>query len=161
MASGKGKISLNEINFGSSLFPGSAEMLANCAGRRNAEIVAYTGAMFSLRKAKRWDSWTWSCPPESLEQKALETAKDFAARYGPAFESIKKLLRHEVGEEMKRKDRVYRDEKWSISGIRKIPGRSSRTLQSTVGTSRFDVVRFKQRKGLPCVPLLASPHVRF
>ncbi len=110
MATGKGKISLNEINFGSSLFPGSAEMLAYCAGRRNAEIVAYTGAMFSPEEGKALGLVDMVVPPESLEQKAMETAKDFAGRCGPAFESIKKLLRHEVGEEMKRKDRVYRDE---------------------------------------------------
>ncbi|MBI5250542.1 MAG: enoyl-CoA hydratase/isomerase family protein [Desulfomonile tiedjei] len=110
MASGKGKISLNEINFGSSLFPGSAEMLKYCVGPRNAEVVAYTGAMFSPEEAKALGLVDLVVPPENLEEATRKTAKGLAEKHGPAFASIKKLLRAEVGEEMKRKDRVYRDE---------------------------------------------------
>ncbi|HMK35269.1 MAG TPA: enoyl-CoA hydratase/isomerase family protein [Desulfomonilaceae bacterium] len=109
MVSGKAKISLNEINFGSSLFPGSAVMLKYCVGSRNAELVAYTGAMFSAEEAKRLSLVDEAVTEESLEEHALQRAKEFAQRYGPAFESIKMLLRHDTGEEMKKQDARYRD----------------------------------------------------
>jgi 3,2-trans-enoyl-CoA isomerase len=110
MASGKGRISLNEINFGSSLFPGSAEMLKYCVGHRNAEIVALTGAMFTPEEAKGLGLVDLVVPPENLGEAAFKTAKALAQKHGPAFASIKKLLRAAVGDEMKRKDHVYRDE---------------------------------------------------
>ncbi|AFM22822.1 enoyl-CoA hydratase/isomerase family protein [Desulfomonile tiedjei] len=110
MASGKGKISLNEINFGSSLFPGSAEMLKYCTGQRNAETVAFTGAMFSPEEGKGLGLVDLVVSPEELEATSLKIAKEYAHRYGPAFESIKKLLRTDTTAEMKRKDELYRDE---------------------------------------------------
>jgi enoyl-CoA hydratase/carnithine racemase len=110
MVTGKSRISLNEINFGSSLFPGSAEMLKYCTGHRNAELVAYTGAMFSAEEGKQLGLVDDVVPEESLEEHAIKTAKEFARRYSPAFESIKMLLRHDTGEEMKKKDAHYRDE---------------------------------------------------
>jgi 3,2-trans-enoyl-CoA isomerase len=110
MATGKHKISLNEINFGSSLFPGSAEMLKYCVGNRNAEIVAITGSMFSPEEAKGLGLVDLVVSPEKLEQAAVQTARELARKHGPAFASIKKLLRTDVAEEMKRKDELYRDE---------------------------------------------------
>lgn len=110
MVSGKSKISLNEINFGSSLFPGSAEMLKYCVGNRNAELVAYTGAMFSAEEAKGLGLVDEVVTEDSLPERAMKAAKEFARRYSPAFESIKTLLRTETGEQMKRMDARYRDE---------------------------------------------------
>jgi Delta3-Delta2-enoyl-CoA isomerase len=110
MVSGKSRISLNEINFGSSLFPGSAEMLKYCTGSRNAELVAYTGAMFSAEEAKQLGLVDEVVSEAAVEEHAIKTAKEFARRYSPAFESIKMLLRHDTGEEMKKKDARYRDE---------------------------------------------------
>jgi Delta3-Delta2-enoyl-CoA isomerase len=110
MVSGKSRISLNEINFGSSLFPGSAEMLKYCTGSRNAELVAYTGAMFSAEEAKQVGLVDEVVSEAAVEEHSIKTAKEFARRYSPAFESIKMLLRHDTGEEMKRKDTRYRDE---------------------------------------------------
>lgn len=110
LVTGKARISLNEINFGSSLFPGSAEMLTYCVGHRNAELVAYTGAMYSAEEAKALGLVDRTPSEENLMDLAREVAKEFAARYSPAFESIKKLLRAETGERMKDMDRRYRDE---------------------------------------------------
>jgi Delta3-Delta2-enoyl-CoA isomerase len=110
MVSGKSRISLNEINFGSSLFPGSAEMLKYCTGSRNAELVAYTGAMFSAEEAKQLTLVDDVASETALDEHAIKTAKEFARRYGPAFESIKKLFRRDTGEEMMKKDARYRDE---------------------------------------------------
>ncbi len=110
LVTGKSRISLNEINFGSSLFPGSAEMLTYCVGHRNAELVAYTGAMYSAEEAKAMSLVDRIPAEENLMEAAMGVAKEFAARYSPAFESIKKLLRAETGERMKEADRRYRDE---------------------------------------------------
>jgi enoyl-CoA hydratase/carnithine racemase len=110
MVSGKSKISLNEINFGSSLFPGSAEMLKYCVGHRNAELVAYTGAMFSAEEAKQLGLVDEVTTEQSLNESVMKIAKEFARRYSPAFESIKTLLRNETAEQMRRMDARYRDE---------------------------------------------------
>ena len=53
MVPGKAKISLNEINFGSSLFWGSVAMMKLLLGQRNAERAVYTGAMYSAEEAHR------------------------------------------------------------------------------------------------------------
>ena len=51
MAAGKGKIGLNEIAFGSSLFAGSVDMLRYCVGSRNAERIACSGGMYTREEA--------------------------------------------------------------------------------------------------------------
>src|SRR5271165_7211785 len=52
MVSGKAKISLNEITFGSSLFAGSLRMLKFVVGERNAQAVAYSGTMYTAEEAQ-------------------------------------------------------------------------------------------------------------
>jgi len=110
MVSGKARISLNEINFGSSLFPGSAEMLKYCAGHRHAELIAYTGAMYSAEEAKDLGLVDQVVSEEKLSESVIQMAREFAKRYGPAFESIKRLLRADTAERMKHQDRILRDE---------------------------------------------------
>jgi len=107
MVSGRHRISLNEINFGSSLFPGSVEMLRYWVGNKNAENVAFTGAMYSAQQAKAMGLVDQVVSQEALADHALTAARQFALRYGPAFESIKSLLRREVGDLMKQKDERY------------------------------------------------------
>lgn len=46
MVSGKAKISLNEITFGSSVFAGSVAMLKFLVGGKNAQAILYDGAMY-------------------------------------------------------------------------------------------------------------------
>ena len=53
MAAGKGKVALNELAFGSSVFAGSVEMLRFAVGNRNAEEILYTGAMVLPEEALR------------------------------------------------------------------------------------------------------------
>lgn len=110
MVTGKAKISLNEITFGSSLFPGSAEMLKYCVGQRNAEIISFTGAMYSAEEGMGMGLIDKVCGPTNLLEEAEKAALDFVSRYGPAFESIKKLLRTDTAQLMKIKDERYRDE---------------------------------------------------
>ncbi|MEW6352455.1 MAG: enoyl-CoA hydratase/isomerase family protein [Thermodesulfobacteriota bacterium] len=110
MVTGKARISLNEVTFGSSLFPGSAEMLKHCVGARNAESVAFTGAMFSPDAALNLGLIDEAVPGESIEARAGAIAKEYALRHGLAFTSIKKLLRAEVADKMRQMDSRFRDE---------------------------------------------------
>jgi 3,2-trans-enoyl-CoA isomerase len=110
MVSGKARISLNEINFGSSLFPGSVVMLQYCVGNRNAELVGFTGAMFSAEEAKDLGLVDHVVSEDNLYSAVTGLADEWVKRYGPAYQSIKRLLRKDTAEEMKRKDDVYRDE---------------------------------------------------
>jgi len=110
MVSGKARMSLNEINFGSSLFPGSVEMLKYCVGHRHAETIACTGAMYSAEEAKSLGLVDRVVPEENLLESAMQAAQEFTQRYGPAYESIKKLLRSDTAERMKQKDRALANE---------------------------------------------------
>jgi enoyl-CoA hydratase/carnithine racemase len=105
MASGKAKISLNEITFGSTLPAGCVEMLRYCIGPRNAQAVLYSGALYSAEEALRLGLVDEVCPPEELLDAARKAAKDFAQREGSAFKSIKGLLRGPVAQEMARKEK--------------------------------------------------------
>ncbi len=110
MVTGKSMMSLNEITFGSSLFPGSAEMLRYCVGDRKAEIIAMTGDMYSAEQARDIGLVDQVSNDESLKQDSMTVALGFVSRYGPAFRSIKKLLRSDTAELMRQKDEKYRDE---------------------------------------------------
>ncbi|MFH0959748.1 MAG: enoyl-CoA hydratase/isomerase family protein [Pseudomonadota bacterium] len=110
MVTGKSRMSLNEITFGSSLFPGSAEMLRYCVGERKAELIAMTGDMYSAEQARDMGLVDQISTEESLKQDSMNVALGFVSRYGPAFRSIKKLLRSDTADLMRQKDEKYRDE---------------------------------------------------
>ena len=105
MVSGKAKISLNELTFGSTVFAGSIEMLKFLIGGRNAELALYTGAMYSAEEAKQIGLINEAVSKESLRDFAQKIAGDFAKKDSRAFQSVKMLLRKQAGEEMKRKER--------------------------------------------------------
>ena len=105
MASGKARISLNEITFGSTLPAGCVEMLRYGIGAGNAQAVLYSGAMYSAEEALRLGLVDQVCPPEELLEAARKVAKDFAQREGSAFKSIKGLLRGPVAQEMARREK--------------------------------------------------------
>ncbi|HTZ39258.1 MAG TPA: enoyl-CoA hydratase/isomerase family protein [Syntrophales bacterium] len=102
MVSGKARISLNEINFGSSVFAGSVEMLKLLVGHRNAESVLYSGAMFSAEEALRMGLVDQVVSETDLESEANKIARDYAARDPDAFRSVKGLLRRAVAGRMER-----------------------------------------------------------
>ncbi len=104
MASGKAKISLNELTFGSTVFAGSVEMLRFLIGGRNAEVVLYTGTMYSAEEAKGLGLIHEVVSKEDLRDAAQRIAEDFARRGSHAFESVKMLIRKQTGEEMNRKE---------------------------------------------------------
>ncbi len=105
MVSGKARISLNELTFGSTVFAGSVEMLRFLIGGRNAESALYTGAMYSAEEAKELGLIHDVVSKEDLRDSAQRIAGDFAKRDSRAFGSMKTLIRKQAGEEMKRRER--------------------------------------------------------
>ncbi len=104
MAAGNGKIALNEIALGSSLFAGSVEMLRYCVGDRNAQQIAYSGAMYTADEAVALGLVDRVTPPEDLLAAAGELARVHGAKDPAAFRSVKMLLRGPVLEEMARRE---------------------------------------------------------
>jgi len=104
MVSGKAKISLNEITFGSSVFAGSVAMLKFLVGGKNAHAVLYDGTMYSAQAASHLGLIDQVSADEKLAGDAREMARRLAAKDAAAFRSIKSLLRAPVAEEMARKE---------------------------------------------------------
>ncbi len=104
MATGKGKISLNEVTFGASVFAGSVMMLVACAGQRNAEEILGTGAMYSAERAVELGLVDRVAGGGELLEAARREALELAGGDPAAFASIKGLLRGPIGEEMRRRE---------------------------------------------------------
>lgn len=104
MASGKGRISLNEVTFGASVFAGSVMMLVACAGQRNAEEILGTGAMYGAERALELGLVDRVTGAGELLDAAKKEALELAGGDAAAFASIKGLLRGPIGEEMRRRE---------------------------------------------------------
>lgn len=104
MVSGKAKISLNEIGFGSSVFAGSVAMLKFLVGGKNAQATLYDGTMYSAEAALHLGMVDQVSSQERLLEDAREVAKRLGAKDAAAFRSIKGLLRAPVAEEMVKKE---------------------------------------------------------
>jgi len=104
MVDGRAKISLNEITFGSSVFAGSVEMLRFAVGNRNAADVLYSGTMYSAREAEPIGLVDLVTPEDELLSEAQRLVRELAEKPGPAFASIKLLMREPVAEEMRRRE---------------------------------------------------------
>ena len=102
MSTGKAKISLNEVTFGSSVFAGSLEILKCLTGHRNAEIVALGGRMYSAEEGKALGLIDEVCAPDAILPRAQEIAAEMASRDAVAYAAIKKLLREPIIDEIKR-----------------------------------------------------------
>lgn len=100
MAGGKAKIGLNEIGFGSSVFAGSAAMLAYWVGNRHAQEMLFAGTLLSAEQALA----IGLVDAVATEEKLLEAARQVAARHAEkdpaAFRSVKALLRKPVLDDM-------------------------------------------------------------
>lgn len=105
MISGKAKISLNEINFGSSVFAGCVEMLKFWVGQKNAQSVLCSGSMLLPEEALQLGLIHQVAAEESLDDDARAVAQDFAQRDRVAFTSIKTLLRKPISAEMIKRER--------------------------------------------------------
>lgn len=104
MAQGKGRISLNEIGFGASVFAGCVEMLRACVGHRTAESVLLSGEMYGAEEALRLGLVDRTAPPEELPAAAVEEARVLGGRDSHAYRSIKALLRGPVAEEIESRE---------------------------------------------------------
>ena len=110
MVSGKAKISLNEIRFGSTVFAGSVEMLKFCCGRTNAQTILFSGAMYSAEEAARLDLIDRVVPEDKLLDESIKRAAELGEQPAPAFRNIKKLLRQTIADEMAgREERSLRE----------------------------------------------------
>jgi len=104
MVSGKAKISLNEITFGSSVFAGSVAMLKFLVGGKNAQAILYDGTMYSAEAASHLGIIEQVSSADKLMEDARQVAGRLAANPG-VFLSIKSLLRSPVAEDMTKKER--------------------------------------------------------
>jgi 3,2-trans-enoyl-CoA isomerase len=105
MISGKAKISLNEINFGSSVFAGCVEMLKFWVGQRKAQSVVYSGSMLLAEEALQLGLIHQISAEENLKDDATAVARDLAQKDRAAFASIKTLLRKPIAAEMIKRER--------------------------------------------------------
>ncbi len=106
MVSDNAKISLNEINFGSSVFASSVEVLRFCVGSKNAQKVLYSGAMFSAEDAKQLGLIDQITSQDKLMEQAQDVAEDFARKDNAAFRSMKRLLRKPVADEILQREKT-------------------------------------------------------
>ena len=100
------KISLNEINFGSSVFAGSVEMMKLWLGLRKAENALLSGAMYSAEEALEIGLIDEIVSKDDLDSKAQKKALQYASQDSAAFASIKKLLRNPAAEEMMKREKA-------------------------------------------------------
>jgi len=100
MVTGKAKISLNEITFGSAVLAGSVEMLKYCVGSRNAQSILYSGAMYSAEEAFQLGLVDQVSSEDALKEDARKVAQEFAQKDSSAFRCTKHLLRQPAAEEM-------------------------------------------------------------
>ncbi|MCK5390962.1 MAG: enoyl-CoA hydratase/isomerase family protein [Deltaproteobacteria bacterium] len=96
MVTGKAKISLNEMTFGSTLFSCVIETLRYAVGSKKSEHIIYSGKMFSAEEALSLGLVDKSASEEDFISIVEETAQDYSRRDMPAFNSIKKLLKMET-----------------------------------------------------------------
>ncbi len=101
MTRGKGKISLNEIGFGASVFAGTVEMLRFLVGSAQAQNILCSGAMYSPEEALDMGMVQELASEEDLMRAAMNAAGNLSSKPSAAFASIKFLLRKPVADEMK------------------------------------------------------------
>jgi 3,2-trans-enoyl-CoA isomerase len=100
------KISLNEINFCSSVFAGGVEIMKLLLGQRQAEAALLSGAMYSAEEALQLGLIDRIATKDDLEGEALQKAREYASQDSAAFCSIKKLLRQATAEEMMKREKT-------------------------------------------------------
>lgn len=105
MVTGKAKISLNEITFGSAVLAGSVEMLKYCVGSRNAQSILYSGAMYSAEEACQLGLVDQVSSEDALTEEARKIAQELAQKDSPAFRGIKHLLRKPAAEQMIKREK--------------------------------------------------------
>jgi enoyl-CoA hydratase/carnithine racemase len=105
MVTGKAKISLNEITFGSAVLAGSVEMLKYCVGSRNSQSILYSGAMYSAEEACQLGLVDQVSSEDALTEDARKVAQELAQKDSLAFRGIKHLLRKPAAEQMIKREK--------------------------------------------------------
>jgi enoyl-CoA hydratase/carnithine racemase len=100
MMTGRGRIALNEVTFGSTVFHGAMEMFKYLCGRK-AEIIAGLGAMYSAEEALNLGLIDEIADVDDLKIKTIDQAGKYLAVDPVAFKAIKELLRGPVFERMR------------------------------------------------------------
>jgi len=96
MVSGKAKISINEITFGSTLFTSAIEMLRYAAGSKSSQDIVYSGKMLSAEEAFSLGLIDKPVNEDDFVPLVAQTGQYFAAKDLVAFNGIKKLLKLET-----------------------------------------------------------------
>jgi 3,2-trans-enoyl-CoA isomerase len=104
MASGKARISLNEISFGASVTAGAVEMLTYCIGHRKAQEVLFSGAMFTPEEANQLGLIDQVTEDAELLEVSKAVAQDYIDTDLVAFASIKRWLKGPVAERMQQRE---------------------------------------------------------
>ncbi len=105
MVTGKARIALNEIGFGSSVLAGSTEMLRFWMGNSNATQVLYSGALYSAEDALNLGLIHQVVSESELMESARRSAVELGSKHLPAFAGVKNLLRGPIVEEMHRREK--------------------------------------------------------
>lgn len=105
LAADVAKMALNEVTFGASIFAGAVEMLRFAAGSTNASQVLLTGRMYKGAEAAALGLADEVTAPEQVAARACELARTLAANGGPAYGSLKRLLREPIAESWMTRER--------------------------------------------------------
>jgi len=104
MVTGKARISLNEVTFGSLVFAGAVEVLKCCAGHRIAETLLYEGRMYGAEQAHELGLVDQVSSPEELGSAAHQVATGYIDNDLRAFTALKRLVRSPIAETMRERD---------------------------------------------------------
>lgn len=105
MASGRARIGLNEIGFGSSVFAGSVGMLAYWVGQRRAQEILLSGSLFTAEPALAMGLVDAVTTEEGLLGAARQVAGRHAERDPAAFRGLKRLMRGPVLADMEAREK--------------------------------------------------------
>lgn len=104
MVSGKAKISLNELGFGSTVFAGSVDILQYRIGGGKAQEVLFSAAMYSAEQAAGLGLVEQVVSEAKLYEVAESKAQEYAGKDMSAFACIKRLLRKAVVNSFKERE---------------------------------------------------------
>lgn len=105
-----GKVSLNEITFGSGLFPAAVEMLRFAVGNRCAEEMLLSGRMLSGVDAHAIGLVDELVEESHLIERASRKTHELSRYTGPAYANLKRLARQPVADTwLAREDQAIKD----------------------------------------------------
>lgn len=110
MTDGSGKIALNEVTFGASLFAGAVALLRYAVGNTNAEKILLTGSMFSATEAQSMGFAERLAPEAELLDQATDLARSLSVNAGVNYASLKRLARGPIADAYRaREDQSIRE----------------------------------------------------